>query len=258
MSFPRWRTLAGVSLAVLGVTATTAQAAPTDMVQELKVTIRPGKAGTKKKPKNTAIGVTINSPTSDPAATEFVDVFFSKGLQFNNRLFPTCSRATIERARSIDSCPKGSIVGRGRARATGFVGGNKVPEELTVTAVNSQNNTLLLFVKGTTPLQIAAPLAGKLVKAGGPYGHKLAVTIPESLRNVIPGTAYAALSFFTVDVRAQTTIKRGKNRGKKVGYVETIGCPKGGWPFRADFRFDPNAPFTDDPLSARSPNAKCS
>ncbi len=258
MSYSRWRTLAGVSLAVLGVTAASAQAAdPTDMVQELRVGISPARAGTKRKPKAAAITVTINSPTENPAATKEVDVYFGKGLEFNNRLFPSCSTATINRSQSIEGCPKGSIVGKGRARATGFTAGQKVPEELTVTAVNGTSNQLHLFVEGSNPVAIASPLTGRLSKARGPYGYKLAVTIPENLRNVSPGVIYAALSYFTVKVKATHTVRRG-TRKVKVPYVTTVGCTRGGWPFRADFRFDPNAPFFDDPLTAESPKAKCS
>jgi len=255
MSYSRWRTLAGVSLAVLGVTAASAQAAdPTDMVQELRVGISPSRAGTKRKPQPAAINVTINSPTENPAATKTVDVYFGKGLAFNNRLFPTCSTATINRTQSVSGCPRGSIVGKGRARATGYTAGTKVPETLSVTAVNGASNQLHLFVKGTVPIAISGPLTGKLSRASGPYGYKLAVKIPENLRNVAPGQIYAALSFFTVRVKATTKLRDGRS----VDYVTTTGCPKGGWPFRANFAFDPNAPFFDDPLTAESPKAKCS
>lgn len=259
MSFPRWRTLAGVSLAVLGVSAASAQAADpvaVDMVQELKVGISPSKAGTKAKPKAAAIDVTIQSPTESPATTETVNVFFGKGVQFNNRAFPTCSLRTISRTRSLSGCPKGSIVGKGKARAIGFLSGARVPEDLTVTAVNSPGNTLQLFVKGTNPLQISAPITGKLAKASGKYGYKLSVTLPQELREVLDGV-YAPLVFFNVKVRAQTTVRRG-GRATKVNYVETTSCPSGGWPFKADFTFDQAAPFIDGPQTAVSPVSKCS
>ncbi|ADB50268.1 hypothetical protein Cwoe_1842 [Conexibacter woesei DSM 14684] len=259
MSFPRWRTLAGVSLAVFGVSAASAQAADpvsVDMVQELKVGISPSKAGTKQKPKAAAIDVTIQSPTETPATTKSVDVFFGKGIEFNNRAFPTCSLKTINATRSLSKCPKGSIVGKGKARAIGFLSGQRVPESLTVTAVNSPGNTLQLFVKGTNPLQIAAPITGKLTKASGQYGYKLSVTLPQELREVLDGV-YAPLVFFNVKVQSQTTVKRG-GKSTKVNYVETTSCPRGGWPFKADFVFDQAAPFIDGPLTATSPAAKCS
>lgn len=259
MSFPRWRTLAGVSLAVLGVTAASAQAADpiaVDMVQTLRVGITPSKAGTAKKPKAASIDVTISSPTERPATTETVDVWFGKGVEFNNRAFPTCSLKTINASRGLSKCPKGSIVGKGKAKAIGFLGGERVPEDLAVTAVNSPGNTLQLFVKGTNPLQIAAPITGKLTKASGQYGYKLSVTLPQDLREVLDGV-FAPLVFFNVNVRAQTTVKKN-GKSTKVNYVETKSCPKGGWPFKGDFTFDQAAPFIDGPLTATSPVAKCS
>ncbi|HEY4278729.1 MAG TPA: hypothetical protein VGM91_10935 [Conexibacter sp.] len=260
MSHPRWRTVTGVTLAALGMSVATAQAAPTpvDMVQNLKVAINPGKAGTKKAPRPAAIGVTISSPNAQPATTKTVSVYFGKGISFNNAKFPTCSLQQIQQANSIARCPRGSIVGRGTARAIGFLGPSQVPESLTVTAVNSTNNTLQLYVQGAAPLPIAAPITGKLAKASGKYGSRLDVTLPDALRQVLPG-AYAPLVFFNVKVKATTTVKQGK-RSVKVPYVQTTSCPSGGWPFRGDFSFDsaPLVPFSSDPVTAVSPNAKCS
>lgn len=263
MSYSRWRVLAGTTLAVLGATATTAQVAgakSVDMVQDLKVTIRPTKSGTAKKPKPAAIGVTISSPTPEPAATESVKVLFGKGIRFNNRSFPTCSLKAIKSSKSIARCPKGSIVGKGSARAIGFPGGGtELPESLSVTAINSTGNSLLLWVVGTAPLPVADALVGKLGKASGKYAHRLDVTIPKALREVIPGI-YAPLVSFKVNVKATTTVKKGKGKKAKkvkVPYVETTRCPSGGWPFQADFTFDQAAPFTADPLTAVSPAAKC-
>ncbi|MDO8209193.1 hypothetical protein [Conexibacter sp. CPCC 206217] len=261
MSFPRWRTLAGVTLAALGVTAASAQAAdppkPVDMVQNLRVTISPAKSGTSRAPKAASIGVTIQSPTSEPATTETVSVSFGKGVEFNNRAFPTCSLQTINANRSLSKCPRGSIVGKGTARAIGFLNGTRVPETLRVTAVNSPGNTLQLYVAGTNPLPIAAPITGRLVKASGKYGYKLNVRLPQDLQEVIPGTAWAPLVYFHVDVKATTTVRRG-GKSTKVPYVQTVKCPSGGWPFEAAFTFDQAAPFIDGPLNAVSPNQKCS
>ncbi|WP_183341738.1 hypothetical protein [Conexibacter arvalis] len=230
------------------------------MVQELRVTITPGKAGTPKKPKGAAIGVTIQSPSPQPATTQNVKVLFGKGIRFNNRLFPRCSLKSIQATKSLSRCPKGSIVGRGTARAIGFIGSAQVPEDLTVTAINSTNNSLILWLNGAHPLPLSDGLVGKLGKASGKYAHRLDVTIPKGLREVMPGV-YAPLVFFDVDVKATTTVKKGKGRRArrvKVHYVETTNCPSGGWPFAADFSFDPAAPFTDDPLTAVSPAARCS
>jgi len=265
MSYPRWRAVTGVSLATLGIAAATAQAAPVsvDQKQDLNVTVKPSKAGTKKAPTPATLGVTIRTENVDnPATTKTVSVFFGKGISFNNASFPTCSLKTINQQRSIRGCPKGSIVGRGTARAIGFIGTpgsySMIPESLTVTAVNSTHNTLQLFVQGAAPLTVAAPITGKLVKASGKYGMRLNVTVPQALREVIPGN-WAPLVFFKVSVKATTTVTKGGKK-VKVPYVQTTSCPKGGWPFSAGFGFDDAAmaPFGSPPVTAVSPNAKCS
>jgi hypothetical protein len=261
MSFPRWRTLAGVTLAALGVSTASAQAAatpkPVDMAQNLRVAISPGKSGTARKPKPASIGVTISSPTVEPATTETVSLSLGKGIEFNNRAFPTCTLQTISAVGNLSRCPKGSIVGRGTARAKGFLGTTIVPETLKVTAVNSPGDSLQLYVVGTSPVTISGPITGKLVKASGKYGYKLNVRLPQYLQEVIEGTAWAPLVYFHVDVKATTTVRRG-GRAVRVPYVQTVKCPKGGWPFEAAFTFDQGAPFIDGPLTAVSPNSKCS
>jgi hypothetical protein len=265
MTHQRWLAVSGAALATLGVATATAQAAPTpvDQKQDLNVTVSPSKAGTKKAPKPAAISVTIRTENvASPATTKTVSVFFGKGVSFNNTRFPTCSAKAIVQQRSIKSCPKGSIVGKGTARAIGFVssgdGYSQIPETLSVTAVNSTNNTLQLFVQGAAPLTVAAPITGKLVKASGKYGARLNVTVPQQLREVIPGS-WAPLVYFHVKVKATTTVRHG-NQKVKVPYVQTTSCAKGGWPFRADFGFDGAAgvPFSSGPVTAVSPNAKCS
>lgn len=258
MSFHRWRTLGGVTLAVLGATAAQAQAAgkPVEMEQNLAVKISPARAGTAKRPKAASIRVTISSPTPEPATTDTVAIKFGKGVTFNNRQFPTCSLATINATRSLSRCPRGSIVGKGKARAIGFLSGTQVPEDLKVTAVNSPGNTLQLFVEGNSPLVIAAPITGRLVKGSGAFGYQLNVTIPDELQEVLPGTAWAPLVYFDVTVKATTTVRRGR-RSMKVPYVATTNCTRGGWPFEGDFTFDQAAPFIDGPLTSRSAPSKC-
>ena len=71
-----------------------------------------------------------------------------------------------------------------------------------------------------------------------------------------PQIKEAIEALFNVKVKAQTTVRRG-GKSKKVNFVETTSCPSGGWPFKADFSFDEQAPFVDEPLTAVSPVSKC-
>ncbi len=250
MKISRTRTLVGATLLALGMTATVAQAADSGQ-QSLTVKISPAKAGTKKKPAAAGIHVTIRNSAATPATTETTTISFGKGISFNNTKFPTCSVSKINTTKSVTGCPKGSIVGKGTATADGLLAGQSIPENLTVTAVNAPSNTLVLFVKGSSPLQIAGALTGKLSKTGGKYGSKLAVTIPSFLREVLPGT-YAPLVKFDVSVKASATVK-----GAKVPYVETTGCTGGAWPFLGAFTYDQTAPTPVGPSSSTT-TSKCS
>lgn len=259
MAVPRMRVALAASVVALGVPAAAAQAVPVDMVQQLDVAIRPARAGTRRRPRPASIEVTIQSPTTTPATTQRVRLFLARGVRFNTRAFPTCSPRLIARTDSVSRCPRGSIIGRGRARALGFIGGTVVPEDLTVTAVNSPRNTIQLFVFGETPVPVAEPIAGRLVRTRGRYAHRLDVTIPAGLREIFPG-AFAPLVYFNVTVKAARTVRRGRGaraRRTRVHFVETTACPRGGWPFEARFSFDPRAPFTDDPLTAEARPARC-
>ncbi|MCW2951272.1 MAG: hypothetical protein JWQ48_442 [Conexibacter sp.] len=247
MTFSRCRTLVGVTLVALGTTATVAQAADQGQ-QQLTVKISPAKAGTKNKAAGAGIHVTIRDTAATPATTQTTTISFGKGVSFNNTKFPTCAVATIDRAKSVAKCPKGSIVGKGTARAIGQLAGTAVPESLTVTAVNAPRNTLALFVKGETPLTIAGTLTGKLSKAGGKYANKLTVTIPSYLREVLPGT-FAPLVMFDVTVKATATVKQG-GKSVKVPYVQTTGCSGGSWPFLGAFTYDQGAPNPVGPSSS--------
>jgi hypothetical protein len=252
MSFSGWRALTGVTLATLCVIAAPAQA---EMVQNLAVTVKPPKAGSPRKPKAASIGITISSPTPEPATTQTVDLFLGKGLTFNDAAFPTCTQQMIKRAKGVTRCPRGSLVGRGSARAIGLFGGTQVPEQLKITVVNGPRRTLLLFVSGSNPVSISDALVGRLTKVSGRYGWKLSVEIPPQLREIIEST-YAPLVDFHVDVKATTTVKRGRGRRARrasVSYVATTACPAGGsWPFRADFTFDQAAPYVSGPISAEA------
>jgi hypothetical protein len=249
MTLSRCRTLVGVTLVALGTTATVAQAADQGQ-QQLTVKISPGKAGTKKQPAAAGIHVTIRNTAAAPGTTKTTTISFGKGVSFNNTKFPTCAVATIDKAKSVGKCPKGSIVGRGKARAIGLLGGTAVPEDLTVTAVNAPRDTLALFVKGASPLTIAGTLTGKLSKAGGAYANKLTVTIPSYLREVLPGT-FAPLVLFDVSVKATATVKQG-SKSVKVPYIQTTGCTGGSWPFLGAFTYDQAAPNPVGPSSSKT------
>src|SRR3954469_10730996 len=193
----------------------------------LTASTSPSKKGTLKRP----VGVKIHARfDTQPAqqgqpgfATKQTIVHLPKGLRFHLDRFKHCSEATLN-ASGPTACPSGSQIGTGSA--TGLALGQT--ENLTVTAFNGQGSKqLLLYVQGSTPLQINSTIVGTLKSDTGKYGNKLDVAIPPNLQQPLTGV-FATLTKF------DTTIG-GKRAGKK--YVDSIGCLKNKRNWGADLTF---------------------
>lgn len=219
-------TAAVAAVPVVGI----AQAATVD--QSIDVKVSPSKAGTKKKPNAVKLAVdikTVKKVAEESFATKTATIFFDKNLVFNSSKFPTCTTATVQANEA--GCKKGSKVGSGSAvgEALGQV------QNLKVSAFNGPNNTLNLHVTGSTPLAIDSVIVGKLQKASGLYGTKLAVTIPDNLQQPLPGV-FATLTSFKTTINKQFVTKSGK----KIPYVALAGCTKKKLNFKGDFVFTDN------------------
>lgn len=218
--------MAAVPVAAVSI----AQAATVD--QTINVSVSPSKAGTKKKPVPVKLKVDIKTKkkvASEEFATKTATIFFDKNLVFNPKSFPTCTAATVQSNEA--GCAKGSKVGSGSA--TGEALGQV--QNLKVSAFNGPGSTLNLHVTGSTPLAIDSVIVGKLQKASGIYGTKLAVTIPDNLQQPLPGV-FATLTSFV------TTINKQSRKGKP--YVGLAGCTKKKLNFKGDFVFTDNTKVT--------------
>lgn len=199
--------------------------------QGLKVELTPSKAGTKKKPKAASINVIVTSTASSdepPYAVKHATIYFGKGVNFNPSAVPTCTEDILN-AQGTSGCPAKSKVGSGSVVA--YAPALGVTENLTVTAFNGPNQTLNLFLEGSTPLQIASDIVATLEKGHKPgFPYQLDVPIPDNLQQPLTGV-YAELQTFQVKVKAS-----GKKGGKTVNYVESTGCSGGKWKFAGDFQ----------------------
>lgn len=201
--------------AALVVTPAVALAGPTAFT--LKTSTLSTKAGTTAKPRPQTLTVTITaSPAGDYAAAS-ANVWLDKNYKFNTTKFPTCSLAKVR----AGTCPSGAKVGAGTATAV-VAAANNVASNLTVTAYNGANNKLYMRVQTQNPIPIDDVMVGKLVKASGKYGRRLAVEIPEGLETV-SGFRPTLTKF---------RVKIGATRNK-VPYIATTGCSAGDWSFKA-------------------------
>ena len=219
---------------------------------ELKVNLKPSKAGTKTKPKSTKIHfVTTNKDVSQTA--EGIKIWIPKTLKISNKGFPKCSTAVLsDPAQGPDACPKGSEVGGGTALARAGVNVNPTnPPQLPfdVRAFVTGKSSLVFHIRSTQPgIEIVALTPAKLKKASGKYGQLLDVTIPREPAQFYLGQ-YNGLEELDVTIGA----KRGKNM-----LIASTGCKKGKAPFKTEIAFAPNPiPPKAERLSDTA-NAKCS
>jgi hypothetical protein len=203
-----------VAIAALTAIAftTVALAQGTQKPATMKVTIKPKKAGTKKKPKNSSIELNIQNNDSKRTLGKLT-ITSPKTFKLSTKGLTACAQSSIEANQSVDQCPKGSKIGGGTASA--LVGVNSTttaPTPLTfdVTAVVIKGKNKLGFFLAARELPINVLSPGKI------SGRKLTITVPDQAQQ--PATnVWAGL------VSIHTTLK-GK-KGKHY-LASTTGCKK--------------------------------
>ena len=174
-----------------------------------------------------------------------LDIFLPKTLKISLKGMPSCGTAAIQ----ARACPKSSILGKGTAKAKVGVNG-PAPSDLTfdVKAVKTKSQ-----VNGKDMLGFIIDDGGallfltetKLSKAGGKYGQKLHIDVPELAQHA--GTSFNGL------VSLDTTL--GKKKGKNK-LLATTGCAKRKQPFKTTLTFIDNGVTTATHLSDTA-TSKC-
>jgi hypothetical protein len=239
--------IALISAAAAATTLALAPAAFAAPTQSLSVKLSSTKAGTKAKP--TAAGLTFDTGTTsvDPAGGKqtlsVAKITLPKGITLNYKAFPSCSEPTT----CADSAPK-SKVGSGSAVAS--VLGVDTPANGTLTPFIGTNNRLIIRTEFSAPAIIDEPLIGNVSTSGGQYVFTF--NVPEDLQVPIPN-APQQISSFKINF-SKLTVKKGK---KKIPLIALTSCPSGGYVFKGDFTYRPNAAGVAETASA-SQTIKCS
>ena len=210
----------------------------------LTTKLTPKNAGTKKKPKNAKLHLTVVNANTSRTMSD-LDIFMPKTLKVSLKGMPTCDATKIQ----ARACPESSILGRGEAKAKVGVNG-PAPSDLTfdVKAVKTKSQVtgkdMLGFIidDGGALLFLTET---KLSKAGGKYGQKLHIDVPELAQHA--GTSFNGL------VSLDTTL--GKKKGKNK-LLATTGCVKKKQPFKVNLTFIENGVTHPAVLSATS-TSKC-
>jgi hypothetical protein len=197
----------------------------------LTTKLTPKNAGTKKKPTNAKLDLrVVNGNTKRTMSA--LDIFMPKTMRISIKGMPTCSNADI----AARNCPKSSILGHGDAKAkVGVNGPTQTDLTFDVKAVKTTNpNTgkpMLGFVIDNGGQQFLAE--AKLTKAGGKYGQKLHLDVPELAQHI--GSTYNGL----VSLHTVLSKQKGKNK-----LVATTGCKNKKQPFKVVLTFINNGVTT--------------
>jgi hypothetical protein len=230
-------TIAGVALVgILALIGPAAAAAATQ--QTLGVQVTPAAAGKPAKPRGATIAVTGSTrsdSTAQPPPVTNIVFRLPAGFRFNTKGFPACSSNQLVQ-QGKDSCPKGSQVGAGGATALA----GSITASPTITAFNGGGNHLELFAELSSPISIAQPIEGTLSHASGPMPWQLSIPVPDSILNPIPGLS-GSITDLNLIIGATATIK-----GKRMPYIETVGCSGGKWPFEGVFSYQDGTTQTVD------------
>jgi hypothetical protein len=188
----------------------------------MDVKVTPTKAGTKKKPKNSKITLSIENSATNRTMSKLT-ITTAKTFKLSTKGLTKCDEDTLS-AEGPAGCPRASRVGKGTASAlVGVNAPNPTPLTFDVTAVVTGPRNIAFDLQGRElPVHVLAP--------GTLSGRKLTITVPVAAQQPAPGT-YAGL------VGLQTTLS-GK-KGKKY-LASTTGCKGGKHAFSAVMTFVPN------------------
>jgi hypothetical protein len=178
-----------------------------------------------------------------PSPITHVDVYGPAGTTLNLEGTSTCRREDLEQL-GPRACPANSKAGTGGGEGVYELAHEIIEEAYTLEFFLADNQpghvSLLIFLKGSTPVSIEVFLTAVVIKGPAPYGLGFSVEVP--LIKVLPeaSDASAKSAFLTLGAHHLVYYKRvhGKRKPFHVeGIVLPKRCPRGGWPVASTFSF---------------------
>jgi hypothetical protein len=172
-----------------------------------------------------------------------LDLPAKMGLATSTLGLAQCAPATLGE-QGPEGCPANAQVGIGTAHAELRVEHEILSESATVHALlgptAGENEQVLFYVEALTPVGAQFVFPGVILPASGRYSGRLDTTIP-----LIPtwsdGPDVSVTSFSsTIGPRGLTYYRHVKGRFVPFhprGIAVPARCPRGGFPFRAEFTF---------------------
>ena len=198
-----------ISLMAAGVAVAVAQTTPAPVLA-FDAVLTPTKAGTKKQPKNSNIGLRMAIPRESRLTVDQIVFGLPRHVRVSGKGFRYCPSTELDRTKDPNTCPRGSRVGSGTASAA--LGPDGTPIDFDVTAFAGGRNELALWLQSTNP-PIQKALRGVVSRAASPYHQKLTIDIPPELQPIL-GTAV----FLDLRVKLSKEWQRDPRKLQRLGY----------------------------------------
>jgi hypothetical protein len=179
------RSLLPAALAALVVTPAVEAAGPQTAEVRVEARVASGAEPTARRPRPVTldVGLRWELPKDEERITlQRLVMRFPRGAVYNGGRTPACAEERIAR-KGPSGCPKGSIVGRGSAKADADLAATRP----RITVVNGGPNRVWFWVTMTNPASIAVAVPGRIRRIGAPWSYELTVDIPGTLQ-VVAGT----------------------------------------------------------------------
>lgn len=242
----RRRALIAVVLAALAVPAGAAAAQPAEgesIIAHMHASFTPDRLGAP-----TTVGFGFRLRTSGglaPPALTSMDLHMPRGMNYLHTTLglATCSEARIL-AKGARGCPVNSVLGFGSAFVEvpfGKGAGKELPKiEAFMAPPRHEDMVVLFYANGETPVFAQLVFSGEVQPDNGIFGSQLSTEVP-IVPSVTDGPDVAI-----VRVHASLGPSKVLYRRRVKGHIRHFHprgiempsrCPKGGFPFAADFTF---------------------
>jgi hypothetical protein len=165
------------------------------------------------------------------------------GLGLSGLGLATCTAHTLE-ASGPSACPVNSVMGYGSAFTGLVLGSTIVSERAPITILRTPNQdghlAVLFSAEGTTPVDTRIIFPGLLLPAPAPFGGQVMVGVP--LIPTLPGAPYISLLSLRATIGPEKVTYYEQTDGRTLAYKPNgillpNSCPRGGFPFAAQFSF---------------------
>lgn len=231
------------ALAGAGVSASAAQAAPSEQQATLRASFSPDRLGAST---TISFGFHLQTPagTAPPPLTSMV-LHMPAGMNYTVTTLglSVCQPAKLQ-AQGLAGCPPNSRVGSGSALVEvpfGTGSGHEIPEIQAVVGPSHDGNMVVLFyANGQTPVFAQLVFSGEVLPDTGIFGSQLSTTVP-LIPSVPNGPDVSIVEVnSTIGPAGLTYYHRvhGRLRAfRPQGVAVPEHCPSGGFPFSASFTF---------------------